>query len=281
MIKKNKSKKGGRIKLNIVRSKKNKSKKKVFLAYVKNKKKTKNCNCLPDPVNGKKIHCFINVDKNKLECNKSSKCPKKCIYGCDENNKCKFIPLTGYEPKTTDKHWINKFCVKGTNCYYYGINKKDKYICKKCFNKCKKIGKPNCPTNPRECSNDKPQPGEFTFGSNNNYNCKNMMKRTLWDNPGLYLAKEKEKCLDYHYKAALAVDDNVGYHYWRQNPDGSYSHKQGSLPPTNKDASGKDIFSVKKANRIYPSLKYSSFCGYFCVPPNITIQHRVIGDTKL
>ena len=281
-MKKNNSKKkiGGMVKLNIVRSKNKHSKKKVFLSYVKNKKKKEDCNCPPD--NGKKVHCFINVKENRLECNKSSKCSKKCIYGCDDNNKCKEIPLTGYEPKSTDKHWSNKWCVKGSNCYYYGINKKDKYICKKCFKKCKKTGKAKCPTNPRKCSNDKPQPGESTgFGINNDYNCQDMMKRTLWDNPGLYEAVEDEKCLKYHYKAALAVDDKVGYHYWRQNPDGSYSHKQGSLPPVNVDADGKKIYSVEKANRIYPSLKYSSFCGYLCVPPNSIIQHRAEGDTKM
>lgn len=275
MIKKYSKKKGGRILTQNTKKKKN------FLSFAKNKKKEKDCNC-PKDIDGKQIHCSINLEKNKLVCNKSSKCPKKCIYGCDINNKCNEIPLTGYEPKETSKHWSNLWCVKGTNCYYYGLNFKDKYICKKCFRKCKKTGDSRCPTVPRKCTNDKPQPGYACgLGYNEGYNCSDMMKRTLWDNPGLYEAKEDEKCLKYYYKAALAVDDNVGYHYWRQNPDGSYSHKQGSLPPTNLDANGKKIYSVEKANRIYPSLKYSSFCGYFCVPPNMTIQHRVEGDTNL
>ena len=251
-----------------------------FVAFKGRRKKKEDLICPLD--SGKKVYTHINLEKNRLECNKSWKCPKKCLYGCNDNNECKPIPLTGSEPSPSDKHWSNKWCVKGTNCYYYGLNKKDRDICLRCFKKCKKTKKGDCPNNPRKCGEDKPQPGESSgFGYNRNYNCKDMMKRTLWDNPGTYEVAENEKCLPYHFKSALAVADDVGYHYWRQNPDGSYSHKQGSLPPVSVDADGKKIYSVEKANRIYPNLKYSSFCGYFCVPPDFTIQHRVEGDTKI
>ena len=282
---KRKSKKGGFFKnkqiiinnqLEKGKKKSQKNRVKKFINTTKNKKNNNDCVCPLDK--GKKVHCSINIDKNKLECNKSAKCPKKCIYGCKEDNTCNPNLLTGYEPPDNERHWSNKFCVKGTNCYYYAINNKDKDICKKCYNKCK--GQPDCPTVPRKCSEDKPQPCGVTIGRDSrNFTCENVKKCVFDDTPGIISIGEKERCPPYHYKAALAVADDVGYHFWRQGPKGNFSHKQGSLPPTDLDADGKHIYSVEKANRIYPNLKYKSFCGYFCVPP--IVQHRVKGKTNI
>ena len=37
----------------------------------------------------------------------------------------------------------------------------------------------------------------------------------------------------------MVVDRGNTFHFYRQNKDGTWSHKPGVLPVTNKDASGK------------------------------------------
>jgi hypothetical protein len=64
---------------------------------------------------------------------------------------------------------------------------------------------------------------------------------------------------------ALVVDPNRDYHWYRQNPDGSWSHKRGHTAVTNVDASGRLIWDPEAANRNYGSYNYSAFGGYFCV----------------
>lgn len=60
------------------------------------------------------------------------------------------------------------------------------------------------------------------------------------------------------------------YHWYRQNPDGSWSHKPGHGPVTNLDASGNVIFDPNLANRRteYADgvvVDYSEFVGYYYV----------------
>jgi len=52
------------------------------------------------------------------------------------------------------------------------------------------------------------------------------------------------------YKVAL-VFSNDDYHWYRQNPDGTWSHKPGITQVTNLDASGNLIYNPKMADRDY------------------------------
>ena len=54
-----------------------------------------------------------------------------------------------------------------------------------------------------------------------------------------------------HYKGAMVVDRGNTFHFYRQNKDGTWSHKPGVLPVTNKDASGKKIYVPHFADRDY------------------------------
>lgn len=72
-------------------------------------------------------------------------------------------------------------------------------------------------------------------------------------------------CPDGTYKVALVVDPGVDYHRYRQNPDGTWSHKPGHSEVTNVDASGNPVYDPSTADRDYGFPNYSEFGGFFCI----------------
>ena len=72
------------------------------------------------------------------------------------------------------------------------------------------------------------------------------------------------------------MNNNLVYHFYRQDDNGLWSHKDGNLPATNVDAIGNIISDPKYADRNYgpdkrynyKSLNYSDFCSYYCIPEN-------------
>ena len=76
-----------------------------------------------------------------------------------------------------------------------------------------------------------------------------------------------EACPYGSYKVALVVATGQDYHWYRQNSDGTWSHKRGGLPVSNYDASGSNIYDPQLANRAYSNANYSVFCGYYQVTP--------------
>ena len=71
-----------------------------------------------------------------------------------------------------------------------------------------------------------------------------------------------EKCPAGTYKVALVVS-NSDYHWYRQDADGLWSHKQGTTAVKRTDESGKLIIDPKLADRG----DYTTFVGYFAVKP--------------
>ncbi|MDR1753377.1 MAG: hypothetical protein LBR74_00520 [Eubacterium sp.] len=71
------------------------------------------------------------------------------------------------------------------------------------------------------------------------------------------------------YKVALVVDPYVDYHWYRQNPDGTWSHKPGGTEVVNVDNSDNTIYDPQYADRNNESwgLNYSVFLGFFAVEP--------------
>ena len=71
-------------------------------------------------------------------------------------------------------------------------------------------------------------------------------------------------------KIALVVDPGEDYHYYRQDSDGLWSHKDGSNKVKRYDAFRKNIANPKLASRDYRNqgsdLNYEDFCGFYCVP---------------
>lgn len=132
---------------------------------------------------------------------------------------------------------------KYNNCYAYAINKYD----------------PN--------AIQKRNPGNVRQP----YGCKDVMAGVLKDNPeirfhsGGYYAN----CPKGYYKGFLAVDRNPkanDFHFWREEPDGYWTHKLGSNLPSNVDSSGQRIPNPENSNRDFGAHVYSDSCGYFCVP---------------
>ena len=75
------------------------------------------------------------------------------------------------------------------------------------------------------------------------------------------------KCSDGSYKVALVIAPEWDYHWYRQNPDGTWSHKSGQHAVTDIDASDNIIYDPETADRNYSYANYTVFAGYFKVTP--------------
>ncbi len=67
----------------------------------------------------------------------------------------------------------------------------------------------------------------------------------------------------------LVIPD-TDYHWYRQNDDGTWSHKPGDGPIQKVDASGEIIYDPQHCNRDYTAINginYEVFVGYFAVSP--------------
>ena len=89
---------------------------------------------------------------------------------------------------------------------------------------------------------------------------------------------KNEICPPGTYKIALVVDDvnfagsninpDYDFHFYRQNSDGTWSHKPGTTDVTNLDYSSELILDPETCNRKYSDeLNYTNFVGFYCVSP--------------
>jgi len=165
------------------------------------------------------------------------------------------------------------------NCYTYALDKIDP----KLTAECKRI---KC-----EMKNHlKPQPGYYAgeqrVDDKSKYSCKLVMDRVFKDNPQ-FIKKDNMVCPKGYYSAALAVHPGLTYHFYKQDPDGFWSHKDGATDAKRYDADGNFILDPKKANRHYKGKKidgqvvnYKDFCGYFCVPKDQNLKNWQSGPNK-
>jgi hypothetical protein len=95
-------------------------------------------------------------------------------------------------------------------------------------------------------------------------------KRVLRDNK--YIYKTKKKCPKNYYKGALYIEPKRAYHFYRQDSDGTWSHKAGLSGSSRRDAKKRIIRNIKKSNRKYNPTKketgfyYSKHCSTYCIP---------------
>ena len=171
-------------------------------------------------------------------------------------------PTSGFEPKLNIDIWNkNQYLKDSHNCFAYAINTVDPALIKDCKDE---IG----------CNVGFPQPGYQAgykrFANQREKGCGDMVMRLWGDNPKVYATTFRSKCKYGTSKIALIVDPKRDYHFLRQDPDGYWSHKPGSLPVKRVDASDRPIIRPDRALFIYKSkedpLLYTDFCGYFCVP---------------
>lgn len=164
-------------------------------------------------------------------------------------------------PSAKNKSYNLKNSVREShNCYSYFLNLKSPAAEKLCVqdfasqNYCRRS-----------------QPGYasgFPSLKKSDFNCPEIVKRTLSDNPNIYSIKKSESCPAEYYKGAVVVAPKRDYHYYRLNDEGVWTHKPGYKPSTQFDADNKLILDPETANRKYGSLNYSEFCGFTCVPRN-------------
>jgi len=141
------------------------------------------------------------------------------------------------------------------NCYMYALNKIDKELANKWKTKCNDLD--NCMRlkhRPGNVNGDISKPEVST--------CHNIKKGVLEDNPSIYLSDQHDICKNGYYKIASSVDENKSFHFYRQDKNNLWSHKDGSKGATNLDESQNEILDPKYCNRG----QYKTFCNYFCVP---------------
>ena len=186
------------------------------------------------------------------------------LFSSTENYRENYIlsPLSGGESKYEPEIWNDNDDIQYShNCYSYFLNDINHNL--KCL--CKS----------GDCKFINPQPGHYSRDIKvnlKNTTCDLLEERLYEDNQSIFKVNFDEKCPSDYYKGALAVHPNYQYHFYRQDSNGYWSHKDGGLPATNKDASGNLIYDPKEADKNYPNKKnpinYSDFCNYYCVPNN-------------
>ena len=242
--------------------------------------------------NDKDCNCF---DRNQYPTQFHNECMTiKHSKKCEDYNTCKrkFMKyMSGSEPEYNPEHWEDPVIQSSHNCYAYFLDDHIPTIKKKCEGYCpkftKKNGKKVCVKKPAKCDDLKPQPGDFAvqnglLASNKyEYNCDAIMDKVLLDNKDKFTKRNKilkttfeEKCPTNYYKGAVVVHPDKTYHFYRQDKNARWSHKQGTLKVENVDASKEAIWAPHLADRNYKKnkkegLNYTNFCSYFCVPSNL------------
>jgi hypothetical protein len=96
------------------------------------------------------------------------------------------------------------------------------------------------------------------------------------DVPEIRRTTFKKRCPLGTSKIALVVHPGEDYHFYRQDSDGWWSHKDGANKVKRHDAEGEPIWNPKTAARNYRPrgsfLNYKDFCGFYCAPRRKTIK---------
>jgi hypothetical protein len=106
--------------------------------------------------------------------------------------------------------------------------------------------------------------------------CRTVTDLMRSDVPDLQPTTFTAKCPRGTSKIALVVHPEEDYHFYRQDSDGWWSHKDGANQVKRYDADGKPIWNPETAARDYrPNgsfLNYTDFCGFYCMPRNRDIH---------
>lgn len=154
-------------------------------------------------------------------------------------------PLSGAEPDWEPDRWIgNSNNEMFNNCWAYSLTDLE----------------PNADLRP-----SKPTPGP----NKDFYTCQDITDGLNAEVPGNYRTDFDSRCAPGFHKIFFTVSDEKksnDFHVYRQESDGLWSHKPGSLEPTRLDAAGKMICNPETADRSTRSRNYSIPCGFFCIP---------------
>lgn len=156
------------------------------------------------------------------------------------------LPTSGFEHSYFPLKWNMPPMLLTHNCYDYAFDN---------YNMFQKAS-----SQPGYLPHSKPNE------SGNRMTCAGVNERLNSDHgDNISVASRDIPCEQGTYKIALIADPDDDYHFLRQNRDGTWSHKPGNTPVTNKDFSGRIITDPEKANFTSGDYNYSDFCNYFCV----------------
>ncbi len=171
-------------------------------------------------------------------------------YGMDGT--CPVVP--SYNPS----FWNSESVQSTNNCYSYAWDRPE-----------------SLPGQRMRGKNCRPQPGGFKCNDTmeDRSTCQKIISQSIRD--GMKRARNGQ-CSPCMRKVFLVMgnnrDGNVDYHWYRQDADGTWSHKPGLSTVTNLDASGQPISDPELADRNNiprnpkDGYNYNRKCGYLCVP---------------
>jgi hypothetical protein len=86
---------------------------------------------------------------------------------------------------------------------------------------------------------------------------------------GLLLASREKRCPTGYHKVFLATNEGIAFHWYRQEPDGFWTHKWGRRWPVEEvDGEGNLIHDPELAVRTHPGdkerMEYPNACAYMC-----------------
>jgi hypothetical protein len=184
---------------------------------------------------------------------------------CKEHQGCPGSPQSGYEPKFEPERYNKDPAIyRSHNCYSYSMNVLDPRLVQKCRRR-----------NNEGCRQYFHQPGalkgdRFALNRIDRRTCPVVEKLQSADVKDIEKSDFYERCAPGKSKIALVVDPGEDYHYYRQDADGFWSHKDGSNKVKRFDALKRPIFNPELAARDYKwlgsDLNYVDFCGFYCVP---------------
>ena len=160
--------------------------------------------------------------------------------------------------------WNDNICIKKShNCYAYALNIIDRKNVKLC---CQYLSiSPN-----KDCRPIKPQLGIKSGTVAPKYTRANLEHMLLADNPNVRKFGSNKACpLGFYRIMLFFTPDGNEYHFYRQDNDGKWSHKDGSQLATNKDAKFRIIRNPRTADRG----KYTCYCGCFIVPVSAHMKY--------
>lgn len=189
------------------------------------------------------------------------------------------LPLSGseldYTPDTWNNTvvnqflWVDYYLYQYTNCYSYAVNAQ---------------------VNPTTNNLEPMQPGQangVTISQNDLLNTDKVVSAIESDANILGFGFDEidanDPCPNGTYKVAFVIDNqySIGdryqydYHWYRQNSDGTWSHKPGITPVKNVDSDGKLIMVPRTCDRDSgDGLNYNLFVGFYAVRPLNTVYSK-------
>ncbi len=172
--------------------------------------------------------------------------------------------MSGDEPAYRPERYNKNPLVQEThNCWAYGMNVLDPAQLTQCLGK-----PPGCQLMYHQPGGTQRQASQLRDAQGRT--CRTVERLMMMDVPDIRRTTYKARCPRGTSKIAMVNDEGEDYHFYRQDSDGMWSHKDGANKVKRFDAEGAPIVDPFTAARDYRPrgsfLDYSKFCGYYCAP---------------